>query len=65
MELPTSAIMACPHCAQRIKPLEGSTWVVAWYSCTQCGHYWSARLRDGRPAAGEGESTGSTGTPGF
>ncbi len=41
--------MDCPHCHERIEPLEGSTPVIAWYSCRECGHFWSARLRDGRP----------------
>ena len=41
--------MECPQCHERVEPLEGSTPVVAWYSCARCGHFWSARLRDGRP----------------
>jgi hypothetical protein len=41
--------MACPVCGQaQVPPLTGSTLVIAWYACV-CGHFWSARVRDGRP----------------
>jgi len=41
--------MACPSCGQsRVPPLSGSTLTIAWYACS-CGHFWSARVRDGRP----------------
>jgi hypothetical protein len=42
--------MVCPECGTRTSPLSGSTWNLAWYTCYDCGHFWSARLRDGRPA---------------
>jgi hypothetical protein len=41
--------MACPSCGQpHVPPLSGSTLTIAWYACA-CGHFWSARVRDGRP----------------
>ncbi len=44
--------MTCPACGQpRVLPLAGSTMTIAWYTCT-CGHFWSARVRDGRPVGG-------------
>jgi hypothetical protein len=33
--------------------MPGSSWVVAWYTCDACSHYWSARLRNGRPVPDE------------
>lgn len=40
---------SCPACARSGVPaLPGSTLTIAWYACT-CGHFWSARIRDGRP----------------
>jgi transcription elongation factor Elf1 len=44
--------MTCPACGQtQVPPLVGSTLTIAWYTCT-CGHFWSARVRDGRPVGG-------------
>jgi hypothetical protein len=41
--------MPCPVCGHVDVPaLPDSTLTVAWYSCP-CGHFWSARVRDGRP----------------
>jgi len=41
--------MPCPSCGQPlVPPLPGSTLTIAWYACP-CGHFWSARVRDGRP----------------
>ena len=41
--------MPCPSCGQlQVPPLTGSTFTIAWYACP-CGHFWSARVRDGRP----------------
>ena len=43
--------MPCPACGEpRVPPLAGSTLTIAWYAC-DCGHFWSARVRDGRPVA--------------
>lgn len=39
--------MDCPECAQRVKPMPGSSWAIAWYSCTKCSTFWYARLRVG------------------
>jgi hypothetical protein len=41
--------MSCPVCGSTVTPAPDSTWVVAWYSCPQCGHDWSTRIRNGRP----------------
>jgi hypothetical protein len=41
--------MHCPACAEIVEPLAGSTWFLTWYLCRQCDHFWSARIRDGRP----------------
>lgn len=43
------AAMSCPVCGRTVTPAADSTWVVAWYSCPQCGHDWSTRIRNGRP----------------
>jgi hypothetical protein len=44
--------MPCPACGQaRVPPLADSTLTIAWYACP-CGHFWSARVRDGRPVGG-------------
>jgi hypothetical protein len=44
------ATMLCPKCRRdRPAPLPGSTWVVAWYVCRVCSHFWSARIRNGQP----------------
>lgn len=44
--------MPCPACGQpAVPPLPGSTLTIAWYAC-ECGHFWSARVRDGRPVVG-------------
>ena len=41
--------MSCPSCGgEAVPPLAGSTLTIAWYACG-CGHFWSARVRDGRP----------------
>ena len=41
--------MPCPSCGQAgVPPMAGSTLTIAWYAC-ECGHFWSARVRDGRP----------------
>ncbi|BCS34795.1 hypothetical protein TBR22_A40210 [Luteitalea sp. TBR-22] len=46
-----SLAMPCPSCGQsRVPPLAGSTLTIAWYAC-DCGHFWSARVRDGRPVS--------------
>ena len=43
--------MTCPSCGQvRVPPMAGSTLTIAWYAC-DCGHFWSARVRDGRPVS--------------
>lgn len=40
--------MPCPACGRTgVAPLPDSTLTVAWYTCA-CGHFWSARVRDGR-----------------
>lgn len=44
------AAMTCPTCGVEILPDAESSSVVAWYTCSRCGHVWSARIRDGRPA---------------
>lgn len=49
MQLPELARMPCPKCGRMTEPLDGSTWIVAWYACGGCDEFWSARLRDGRP----------------
>ena len=43
----------CPHCGLPDVPAwpERST-VIAWFTCPSCGHDWSARVRNGRPAPG-------------
>jgi hypothetical protein len=41
-------VMDCPECAERVPPMSGSTWAIAWYSCFKCGTFWYARLRVGR-----------------
>lgn len=43
-------VMDCPECAERVPPMSGSTWAIAWYSCFRCGTFWYARLRVGRDA---------------
>jgi hypothetical protein len=44
-----SLAMACPSCGHlEVPPLPESTLTIAWYECA-CGHFWSARVRDGRP----------------
>ena len=45
-------VMDCPECAERVPPMSGSTWAIAWYSCFKCGTFWYARLRVGRDADG-------------
>ena len=47
--LSATASMNCPLCGRRVPPTEDSTWVLAWYDCPQCGHVWSARIRNGLP----------------
>ena len=43
--------MACPSCGHlEVPPMPESTLTIAWYECS-CGHFWSARVRDGRPVA--------------
>ena len=42
--------MDCPECTERVPPMKGSTWAIAWYSCGKCGTFWYARLRVGRDA---------------
>jgi hypothetical protein len=49
VDFQSKAAMNCPHCRERVEPLDGSTAVIAWYSCEHCGHFWSARLRNGQP----------------
>ena len=42
--------MSCPTCdGVCVLPDDGSSIVVAWYTCPGCGHIWSARLRNGQP----------------
>ena len=41
-------VMDCPECAERVPPMSGSTWAIAWYSCFRCSTFWYARLRVGR-----------------
>ncbi|WP_291988031.1 hypothetical protein [Luteitalea sp.] len=44
--------MTCPSCGQpQVPAMTGSTLTIAWYACG-CGHFWSARVRDGRPVQG-------------
>ena len=43
--------MLCPECLEEAPPLSGSSLILAWYVCPQCDHFWSARIRDGRPVA--------------
>lgn len=44
--------MPCPACGRAgVPPMAGSTLTIAWYAC-DCGHFWSARVRDGRPVMG-------------
>jgi uncharacterized Zn finger protein len=43
------AKMPCPECKHESAPLDGSTYVVAWYRCGACGHFWSAQIRNGQP----------------
>jgi hypothetical protein len=46
------AAMPCPRCGEDVcEPLPGSTLTVAWYECGVCSHYWSVRIRNGRPVA--------------
>jgi hypothetical protein len=45
------AAMNCPTCGDIVVPLPSSSSLVAWYRCDRCDDSWSARLRDGRPAA--------------
>jgi len=43
--------MPCPACGRlHVLPLPESTLTIAWYVCP-CSHFWSARIRDGRPVA--------------
>lgn len=44
-----TAAMSCPVCESTVAPAPDSTWVVAWYSCPQCGYDWSTRIRNGQP----------------
>jgi hypothetical protein len=46
-----SIMMLCPECLEEAPPLPGSSLILAWYICPQCDHFWSARIRDGRPVA--------------
>ena len=43
--------MKCPECAEDVEPMRGSTWVLGWYRCPSCGHFWSAPIKDGKPIA--------------
>jgi hypothetical protein len=43
--------MECPKCLGHTEPLSGSTQLLTWYVCASCGHFWSARIRDGSPVA--------------
>ena len=43
-------VIDCPECAERVPPMSGSTWAIAWYSCFKCRTFWYARLRVGRDA---------------
>ncbi len=47
--LSATASMICPLCGRRVAPTADSTWVLAWYDCPNCGHVWSARIRNGLP----------------
>jgi hypothetical protein len=47
--LTRDATMSCPECVAPTPPLSGSSMILAWYLCSVCGHFWLARLRDGRP----------------
>ena len=46
---PIGPTMECPECLEPTEPLSGSTRLLAWYVCPSCGHFWSARVRDGGP----------------
>jgi hypothetical protein len=48
---PSGPAMGCPECLGDTAPLSGSTPFLAWYVCALCGHFWSARIRDGCPVA--------------
>jgi hypothetical protein len=54
-------VMDCPECAERVPPMSGSTWAIAWYSCFRCGTFWYARLRVGRDSD---DSVGRPALPG-
>jgi predicted RNA-binding Zn-ribbon protein involved in translation (DUF1610 family) len=58
--------MNCPNCGQSTAADPDSTSVIGWYTCPQCSETWSARLRDGRPAAVlyQGELLARTGSQG-
>jgi hypothetical protein len=52
------ATMPCPNCqGDTPAPLSGSTFVIAWYRCNMCGHFWSAHIRNGEPVTDEGATT--------
>ena len=43
--------MKCPECDSTVDPMRGSTWVLAWYLCDGCDHFWVAPIKDGKPVA--------------
>jgi len=46
------ATMPCPKCQGDCPtPLSGSTFIIAWYRCNRCGHFWSARIKNGEPVS--------------
>ncbi|HEX5106853.1 MAG TPA: hypothetical protein VFV95_00340 [Vicinamibacterales bacterium] len=47
--LRATAATSCPLCGRSTAPASDSTSVVAWYTCSMCGHEWSARIRNGQP----------------
>jgi hypothetical protein len=49
MSVLAATAMSCPECLEEAPSLPGSTVVLAWYVCEGCGHFWSARVRNGRP----------------
>ena len=48
---PPNAEMKCSECAEEVEPMRGSSWVLAWYLCPSCDHFWSAPIKDGKPIA--------------
>jgi hypothetical protein len=55
--------MECPSCGHpKVPATTDSTLIVAWYLCP-CGHFWSARVRAGRPVVGAIDTHASVRVP--